>query len=367
MRIIVVMLALAIAALANAAQGAGTGMPMMKGLKDPTVLANLVDRALKLDPKGHTLLDSAQCKKDGSCATAHDYFHGIQIEHPSTKLGDIAELPRYLRSLVKQPAPAGEWYMSRLLVKGEKRTYDHLGWHRAFFKGEDVWDDPNTGEHILAGFCENVVGKLKSPVAEKETPPKIRDVTPVTPPISATPGPIRSCPDWWSLEIANWGNKAFYLPGVEQTHAKEKFGVKFVGVKHVSRDHGPQLRDAYAKGLIVHSAVPRKFRVSLIMTSEARNGDTTITGEKFYRDIVVTGSREVEFSLADINKWDAIRVIALEGEETLSPPRFAASGFHEMRFFNKEPGTVHGEWDNPQQRECFKTEHWIEQPQQPQK
>lgn len=156
------------------AHAAGTGMPMMKGLKNPTELATLVERSLASDPTGKKLLDPARCKRDGSCATAYDYFHGIQIAHPSAKLGDIAELPRYLRSLVKQPAPEGEWNMSRLLVKGEKRTYDHMGWHRAFFKGEDAWDDPNTGEHILAGFCENVVGSQRSPVAEKVTPVKVR-------------------------------------------------------------------------------------------------------------------------------------------------------------------------------------------------
>lgn len=184
--IVVATLALALAALANVANAVGTGMPMMKGLKDPTVLASLVESALKRDPTGNSLLDSARCKKDGSCATAHDYFYGIQQEHPSAKMGEIAELPRYLRSLVKQPAPTGEWYMSRLLVKGEKRTYDHMAWHRAFFKGEDVWDDPNTGEHVLAGFCENVVGKLKSPVAEKETPVKVRDTAPA---VVAAPPP----------------------------------------------------------------------------------------------------------------------------------------------------------------------------------
>lgn len=158
----------------SVAQAAGTGMPMMKGLKNPTELATLVDRSLKSDPTGKKLLDSARCKKDGSCATAHDYFQGIQRAHPSAKLGNIAELPRYLRSLVKQPAPAGEWYMSRMLVRGEKHTYDHAGWKRAFFKGEFVWDDPNTGEHILAGDCGNIVAPR--PI-KPEVPPEKMVVT----------------------------------------------------------------------------------------------------------------------------------------------------------------------------------------------
>lgn len=149
-------------------QAAGTGMPMMKGLKSPTELATLVERSLKSDPTGKRLLDPARCKKDGSCATAYDYFYGIGLAHPSAKLDSIAELPRYLRSLVKKSAPTGEWYMSRMLVKGAKHTYDHAGWKRAFFKGEVVWDDLNTGEHILAGDCGNIVAPV--PIKPKVLP-----------------------------------------------------------------------------------------------------------------------------------------------------------------------------------------------------
>lgn len=167
-KIIAVMLALATATLANVANSAGTGMPMMKGLKSPTELAALVDRSLASDPTGRKLLDPARCKQNGSCATAYDYFQGIQLAHPSAQLGNIAELPRYLRSLRKQPAPPGEWYMSRMLVRGEKHTYDHAAWKRAFFKGEVVWDDPNTGEHILAGDCSNII----APRPVKLTPPR---------------------------------------------------------------------------------------------------------------------------------------------------------------------------------------------------
>lgn len=183
---IVAVLALALATLVNVAEavGTGTGMPMMKGLKSPTELAALMDRSLASDPTGKKLLDPVRCKKDGSCATAHDYFRGIQRAHPSVQLGNIAELPRYLRSLVKQPAPEGEWYLSRMLVRGEKHTYDHAGWKRAFFKGEAVWDDPNTGEHILAGDCGNIIAPRPSaPPPPRPAPPP----PPVVPPPPATP------------------------------------------------------------------------------------------------------------------------------------------------------------------------------------
>ena len=146
-----------------------------------------MDRSLASYTNVKKLRDPTSCKKDGSSATAYDYFHGIQRAHPSAKLGNIAELPRYLRSLVKQSAPEGEWYLSRMLVRGEKHTYDHAGWKRTFFKGEAVWDDPNTGEHILAGDCGNIVA-----------PRPIKPEVPVTAP-APQPTPARvatACPGW---------------------------------------------------------------------------------------------------------------------------------------------------------------------------
>ena len=358
-----VMLALAIAALANVANGTGTVMPMMKGLKDPTVLADLVDRALQRDATGHSLLDSARCKRDGSCATAHDYFYGIQQEHPSAKMGDIAELPRYLRSLIKQPAPAGEWYMSRLLMKGEKRTYDHMAWHRAFFKGEDVWDDPNTGEHILAGFCENVVGKLKSSVPEKETPIKIRDVSPpITQPKDpkrlAPPRPlVGGCPDIYHLKVYVYPWEAMLLPGVAQTAAKEELEEKFVygrnDPQHVSRTHYTQLQKALAAGTLHYSSTSHVFRVSLIMTPESRDGPPTITKEEILGEITVKDYfYEIPLLLTQIKEWDAIRLVPVDDGGIASPPRYHKVGFHELRFFFHLPNTKLGEWDSNPDPDC---------------
>lgn len=159
-RLIPVFLAVLFLAVLARWAHAGTGMPLMKGFKSPAELATLVEASLKADSTGSRVLDPARCKRSGSCATAQDYFNGIRAAHPSARLEEIAELPRYLRSLVKKLTPAGEWQMSRLLVKGETHRYDGTGWHRAFFKGEEVWFDVNTGEPILAGECGNVVGKL---------------------------------------------------------------------------------------------------------------------------------------------------------------------------------------------------------------
>lgn len=159
-RLIPVFLAVLFLAVLARLAHAGTGMPLMRGIKSPTDLAGLVENSLKADPAGSRVLDPARCKRSGSCATAQDYFNGIRFAHPSAKLEEITELPRYLRSLVKKPAPAGEWQVSRLLVEGNTHRYDAVGWHRAFFKGEDVWFDVNTGEPVFAGDCGNVVGKL---------------------------------------------------------------------------------------------------------------------------------------------------------------------------------------------------------------
>lgn len=354
MKSIVVVLALAIAALANAA---GTGMPMMKGLNTPTDLAALVDKALQRDATGHSLLDAARCKRDGSCATAHDYYHGIRLAHPSAKLDNIAELPRYLRSLVKQPAPSGEWFMSRILVRGEKRTYDHLGWHRAFFKGEDAWSDVNTGEYILAGFCENVVEAQKSPVAEKETPIKIRDRTPAIPPTS---GAVAKCPDVYVINVNVWGRNALKLSGVEQTHAKEELGQgRFAGTPHVSSTHGRQLREAYAEGKLKRSEAERAFRVSLIMTPESEGSSQEITKEEALGDIIVTGLRELMFTAKQLKDWDAVRLVVVNGD-VLSPPRFNGTGLRELRFFNRLPRTTFGEWDNNYSKNCIMNVHFIE-------
>ncbi|MFI5260423.1 MAG: hypothetical protein ACHQU0_01340 [Candidatus Paceibacteria bacterium] len=144
-----------------------TGMPLMKGVKTPTDLAALVDSSLKVDKTGKQVLDPKRCKMTGSCATAEDYFLGINAAHRNAHLGDITDLSRYLRSLVKKPAPAGEWHMSRLLVKGDSHRYDATGWHRAFFKGEAAWYDINTGEPILAEECNNVVGERYVPLVAK--------------------------------------------------------------------------------------------------------------------------------------------------------------------------------------------------------
>lgn len=230
-------------------------------------------------------------------------------------------------------------------------------WHRSCLKDEQVL--VYKGRPIMSLTCLNV--------AIPASPPPVAQKKPAVPDKPLERGKPRfvigACPDVYTLEVKVHENRAFYLPGVEQTHAQEERDVIFIGRQHVSRTHGAQLRRSLADGGHKHSWTPTDFRVSLIMTSEIRTGVADIIKEQPVADITVTGSREIDFSSAEIDEWDAIRVVAVRGEEVRSPPRFAGTGQHEMRFFNKLPGTQHGEWDNPLQKQCFKTEHWIEQPQ----
>lgn len=177
--------------------------------------------------------------------------------------------------------------------------------------------------------------------------------------LAAPSGPIGACPDVYTLKVDVWRHEALKLPGVERTQAQEELAEKFVGGPHVSRMHGRQIREAYAAGRAARSDVPRKFRVSLIMTPEARGGEPTITSEQVTGDVTVTGLRELRFTRAQLNEWDAIRVIAIDGD-VVSPPRYHRTGLHEIRFFNHLPNTILGEWDGNPVPDCVMNEHWIE-------
>jgi hypothetical protein len=184
-----------------------------------------------------------------------------------------------------------------------------------------------------------------------------------SPPVA--PPAILTCPDVYILKVNVWESKAMTLSGVERTHAKEELEEKFVygqhDPQHVSRMHGAQFRKAYAAGDIKRSATSHGFRVSLIMTPEAKGGAPTITAEEVVRDITVMGLRELRFARAELEKWDAIRLVPTEDGGILSPPRYHLTGFHELRFFNHLPGTRLGEWDSNPVPDCLMNEHWIEQ------
>jgi len=205
---------------------------------------------------------------------------------------------------------------------------------------------------ILPEVCNNwsliSVSLLRLPQISLKSPPVARPA-------------ILTCPDVYTLKVNVWESRAMSLSGVERTHAQEELQEKFVDVQHVSRTHGGQFRKAYAAGEIKRSATTHGFRVSLIMTPEAKGGAPTITAEEVVEDVSIMGLRELRFTRAQIEKWDAIRLVPTEDGDILSPPRYHLSGFHELRFFNHLPGTKLGEWDSNPVPDCLMNEHWIEQ------
>ena len=221
-----VLLALALAA-PTAAHAAA--LPLMKGLENPGQLADLIEDSLKEDAEGNGLLDAEHCTKSDAtrCATPNHYFDGIRKDHPESKIGSVAELPMYLRSLEARPGLPGRWRMSRLLVAIVGDTvnvrYDAEGWSRAFRQGENAWVDINTGEQILAGDCGNVVGALIAPprlVVRKRPPRPRRPVAFAAPP----PAPLAPPPAFYRSSRPDFGTFPRAVCPPEQPRCRKQGG-----------------------------------------------------------------------------------------------------------------------------------------------
>lgn len=218
-------------------------------------------------------------------------------------------------------------------------------------KWQVTWEG-RTYTALLPEICNNWSAIVGPP---SKAPLPVAPASPQQPIVAI----IGSCPDVYTLKVNVWTHPALYLPGVERTHAREELEERFAYVPHVSREHGAQLRKAYAAGQAARSATGRTFRVSLIMTPEAQGGAPTITKEQVIGDVTVTGLKELQFKRTTLEQWDAIRVVANEGDVT-SPPRYHGTGLHELRFFNRLPRTTLGEWDGNPVPDCIMNEHWIE-------
>lgn len=223
----------------------------------------------------------------------------------------------------------------------------------------EEWTVELNGTKWMVGIpkvCNNLYGERLAITPKKEAlPAKPRALSPPN-------RTIASCPAINYLKVNVWPPDAFKLPGVRQTHAKEELGQKqFAGVPHVSKTHGGQFRRACADGVVCQSEKPHAFRVSLIMTPEARGiQDSQITKEEILGDIIVTGVYDaLQFTRAQLEEWDAIRLVAIDDDVT-SPPRYLATGVHELRFFNRLPRKTLGEWDENPVPDCIMNEHWIE-------
>jgi hypothetical protein len=216
-------------------------------------------------------------------------------------------------------------------------------WHRKCLPREQVL--VYKGQPLVSTMCLNVV-----------VPPAVLPLQSKLA-VASLEG---ACPEVFTLKVNVWQRAALSLPGVEETHAKEERGTKMFSDAKVSRKHGKQFRDAYAEWKLKRSSAERAFRVSFIMTPESQMGSPEITKEEILGDIAVTGGlRELQFTRGQLEQWDAIRIIAVNGD-VVSPPRFNGSGLKEIRFFNHLPGKKLGEWQNNPVPDCIMNEHWIE-------
>lgn len=200
---------------------------------------------------------------------------------------------------------------------------------------------------FMPAVCFNLTAGIPVPASSVAAPAKPSELKPIA----------GSCPNRYHLKVYVYPWKAMSFPGVAQTAAKEELEENFVhGVsdpQHVSRTHYTQLQRALASGDLQYSPTPHVFRVSLIMTPESAGEQPAITKEEVLGDITVKDYYyEVPLTLAQIKEWDAIRLVPVGDDDFASPPRYHKVGFHEIRFFNRLPGTKLGEWDSNPDPDC---------------
>jgi hypothetical protein len=163
----IVALILGAALVVSMPVSAATWKPFLHGVNSPAELAGKIETSLKQNPKGTSMLDSARCKKDGSCATPLNYLEALQQVNPGAHLTGVAQVPDFLRTLKVIDAPTGEYWISCLKPSGQgmyKAVLHCLS--RSFKKGEKAWIDAKSGVIVFASDCTNVVEK---PVPLKQT------------------------------------------------------------------------------------------------------------------------------------------------------------------------------------------------------
>lgn len=165
-RFIILLVSLAmLAQTASMAYAAPVGNPFLRGMDNPTELANVVESGLRRDPSGTRQLDPAQCRRNGSCASANDYLHTLWAYNSGlrARVPNVAALSAYLRSLKERDAPAGRYWMACL--KATRGVYHPVTdcLVRSFHRGEKAWVDPVTGKVVFARDCTNLVGRPDAP------------------------------------------------------------------------------------------------------------------------------------------------------------------------------------------------------------
>ena len=129
------------------------------GATDPQQLANLVERALRRDPTGRTMLDPAKCIRDGSCAAPLNYVESFNAHDPEGGW-TLENLVAKLRQLRLDCHVEGIYQMDRIALAARSSfgRSDINGMSRSFRPNECAWVNPETGRPVLAQHCTNPVG-----------------------------------------------------------------------------------------------------------------------------------------------------------------------------------------------------------------
>ena len=129
------------------------------GARNPQELADIVERALRRDPTGRSLLSAERCRQNGSCAAPINYVESMRAHDPNGNwtLGNLVEK---MRSLRLDCTVRGVYQMDRIVYTGGALGQtDVNGMSRSFHANECAWVNPDTGAPVLAQNCANPVGQ----------------------------------------------------------------------------------------------------------------------------------------------------------------------------------------------------------------
>lgn len=146
----------------SAARARPVGDPFLRGMKNPAELASKIEKSLREDSSGKSIIDDERCLKDHSCASPLNYLEAfIEMFKTSNprRISTVAELPQFLRKLEERPVHGVYW--TACLVMTREGTYKallHCAQSR-FEPTEKGWFDPETDRLVLKQNCTNPVEK----------------------------------------------------------------------------------------------------------------------------------------------------------------------------------------------------------------
>ena len=163
----VFLIGLTMGAMLTPAHAAPVGNPFLRGVGSPEELAKRIEDSLHdHDQNGRAIIDINRCRQDGACARPVDYLKMFQESDPGASLVVVDQLTAFLRKLVEESAPDGEYWMACLKYDPYRPVLHCVS--RRFKPGEKAWVNPATHRIVLASDCTNPV--------EKEVPKRCVEV-----------------------------------------------------------------------------------------------------------------------------------------------------------------------------------------------